>query len=132
MFQHTTWLIHQVIFATLAGQQVSLFSAAQTPERMPALPLACSLAEIFSVTSARASRISFCTKSERSARRSVSGDIQTDCGNLHVDGSLMWFVATITLRRFVAGSGRRPPHHKLPLAPQQKAASFDDLVGAGE
>ena len=23
----------------------------------------------------------------------------------------MWFVATITLRRFVAGSGRRPPHH---------------------
>jgi len=28
-----------------------------------------------------------------------------------VDGSLMWFVATITLRRFVAGSGRRPPHH---------------------
>src|SRR5271166_2232198 len=42
----------------------------------------------------------------------VLGDIQTDCGNLHVDGSLMWFVATITLRRFVAGSGRRPPHHK--------------------
>src|SRR5580704_9280873 len=41
----------------------------------------------------------------------VLGDIQTDCGNLHVDGSLMWFVATITLRRFVAGSGRRPPHH---------------------
>src|SRR6202022_5066902 len=34
----------------------------------------------------------------------VLGDIQTDCGNLHVDGSLMWFVATITLRRFVAGS----------------------------
>jgi hypothetical protein len=24
----------------------------------------------------------------------------------------MWFVATITLRRFVAGSGRRPPHQK--------------------
>jgi hypothetical protein len=42
----------------------------------------------------------------------VLGDIQTDCGNLHVDGSLMWFVATITLRRFVAGSGRRPPHQK--------------------
>src|SRR5262249_8424323 len=40
----------------------------------------------------------------------VFGDIQTDCGNLHVDSSLMWFVATITLRRFVAGSGRRPPH----------------------
>src|SRR6516165_1641535 len=44
----------------------------------------------------------------------VFRDIQTDCGNLHVDGSLMWFVATITLRRFVAGSGRRPPHQKLP------------------
>ena len=42
----------------------------------------------------------------------VLGDIQTDCGNLHVDGSLMWFVATITLRRFVAASGRRPPHQK--------------------
>jgi len=39
----------------------------------------------------------------------VLGDIQTDCGNLR-----MWFVATITLRRFVAGSGHRPPHQKLP------------------
>jgi hypothetical protein len=28
----------------------------------------------------------------------VLRDIQTDCGNLHVGGSLMWFVATITLR----------------------------------
>jgi hypothetical protein len=46
----------------------------------------------------------------------VLGDIQTDCGNLHVDGSLMWFVATITLRRFVAGSGRRPPHQELARA----------------
>jgi hypothetical protein len=48
----------------------------------------------------------------------VLGDIQTDCGNVHVDGSLMWFVATITLRRFVAGSGRRPPHQneKLPFS----------------
>ena len=27
----------------------------------------------------------------------VFGDIQTDRGNLHGDGSLMWFVATITL-----------------------------------
>src|SRR6516165_6916577 len=52
----------------------------------------------------------------------VLGDIQTDCGNLHVDGSLMWFVATITLRRFVAGSGRRPPHHKRSNAVQQKAS----------
>jgi hypothetical protein len=31
--------------------------------------------------------------------------MMTDCGNLHVDGSLMWLVATITLRRFVAASG---------------------------
>jgi hypothetical protein len=43
----------------------------------------------------------------------VLGDIQTDYGNLHVDRSLMWFVATITLRRFVAGSRRRPPHQTL-------------------
>jgi hypothetical protein len=46
----------------------------------------------------------------------VLGDIQTDCGNLHVDGSLMWLVATITLRRFVAGSGRRPPHQEPTFA----------------
>jgi hypothetical protein len=51
----------------------------------------------------------------------VLGDIQTDCGNLHVDGSLMWFVATITLRRFVAGSGRRPPHQLRTHALQQKS-----------
>jgi hypothetical protein len=30
----------------------------------------------------------------------------------------MWFVATITLRRFVAGSGRRPPHQN-PRLPQR-------------
>src|SRR5262245_1742953 len=40
------------------------------------------------------------------------GDIQTDRGNLHVDGSLGDSVATITLWQFVAGSGRRPPHQK--------------------
>jgi hypothetical protein len=40
-----------------------------------------------------------------------------------VDGSLMWFVATITLRRFVAGSGRRPPHQERPNAAQQKSAA---------
>src|SRR6202022_1843421 len=51
----------------------------------------------------------------------VLGDIQTDCGNLHVDGSLMWFVATITLRRFVAGSGRRPPHQERTHALQKTA-----------
>src|SRR6516165_6991939 len=48
----------------------------------------------------------------------VLGDIQTDCGNLHVDGSLMWLVATITLRRFVAGAGA--VHHiitSIPLPP---------------
>src|ERR1700741_5507988 len=59
----------------------------------------------------------------------VLGDIQTDCGNLHVDGSLMWLVATITLRRFVAGSGRRPPHQKrswvVPMA-----GYLSDLVGS--
>src|SRR4029077_20124300 len=44
----------------------------------------------------------------------VLGDIQTDCGNLHMDGSLMWFIATITLRRFVAGSGRGPPNQQRP------------------
>src|SRR6202022_1703156 len=51
----------------------------------------------------------------------VLGYIQTDCGNLHVDGSLMWFVATITLRRFVAGSGRRAPHHNRTRAVQHAA-----------
>jgi hypothetical protein len=49
------------------------------------------------------------------------GDIQTDCGNLHVDGSLMWFVATITLRRFVAA--RSPPHHNRTHAVYQTERS---------
>ena len=51
------------------------------------------------------------------------GDIQTDCCNLHVDGSLMWFVATITLRQFVAGSGRRSPHHNRTHAVHQTERS---------
>jgi hypothetical protein len=33
---------------------------------------------------------------------------------------------------FVAGSGRRPPHHKRTPAPQQMASSLDHLVGATE
>jgi len=54
-----------------------------------------------------------------------------------VDGSLMWLVATITLRRFVAGSGRRPPHQNLTHAPQQTMFtgcndSFDQFVGGHE
>src|SRR6516164_5894261 len=60
----------------------------------------------------------------------VLRDIQTDCGNLHVDGSLMWLVATITLRRFVAWSGRRPPHQNpnppfRPLCQPWPAADID-------
>jgi hypothetical protein len=41
----------------------------------------------------------------------VLGDIQTDRGNLHVDGSphVIRFRRT-TLWHFDAGSGRRPPH----------------------
>jgi hypothetical protein len=38
---------------------------------------------------------------------------RVDAVDLKHVGSLMWFVATITLRRFVAGSGRRPPHQTL-------------------
>src|SRR5262245_6598487 len=42
-------------------------------------------------------------------------------------------LATITLRQFVAGSGRRPPHQKATYAAQQKSVSLlDHLVGAGE
>src|SRR5262249_994201 len=47
----------------------------------------------------------------------VLGDIQTDRGNLHVDGSPSVIrLTTITLWHFDAGSGRRPPHQtrKLP------------------
>src|SRR5262249_38610762 len=41
----------------------------------------------------------------------VLGDIQTDRGNLHVDGSPSVIrLTTITLWHFDAGSGRRPPH----------------------
>src|SRR5262249_55376577 len=45
-------------------------------------------------------------------------------------------VATITLRQFVAGSGRRPPHQEPTYAAQQKMCAvprlLDHLVGAGE
>src|SRR5215467_5919682 len=45
----------------------------------------------------------------------VLGDIQTDRGNLHRDGSPQCDSSTtITLRHCDAGSGRRPPHHGLP------------------
>ena len=43
----------------------------------------------------------------------VLGDIQTDRGNLHLDGSPHVIRTTITLWHFDAGSGRRPPHQKL-------------------
>jgi hypothetical protein len=36
----------------------------------------------------------------------------------------MWFMATIILRRFVAGSGRRPPHHEPTYAVQHIAAQL--------
>src|SRR5215469_13489389 len=57
----------------------------------------------------------------------VLGDIQPDRANLHVDGSLMCFVATITLWQSVAGSGRRPPHQKQTL----RGGLLDDLVRFG-
>src|ERR1700738_3438720 len=59
----------------------------------------------------------------------VLGDIQTDFGNLLVDASLMWFVATITLRRFVAGSGRRPPHQRTNPLTRERAAREARLGG---
>jgi hypothetical protein len=41
----------------------------------------------------------------------VLGDIQTDRGNLHVDGSLHVIrLRRTTLSHSDAGSGRRPPH----------------------
>jgi hypothetical protein len=49
-----------------------------------------------------------------------------------VDGSLMWFVATITLRRFVAGSGRRPPHQEPTYAIAANSAKIPPLVGGNE
>jgi len=49
-----------------------------------------------------------------------------------VDGSLMWFVATITLRRFVAASGRRPPHQKPTYAVQQRTSLLDHIINAHE
>jgi hypothetical protein len=39
----------------------------------------------------------------------VLGDIQTDRGNVHFPSCDS--TATITLRQFIAGSERRPPHH---------------------
>src|ERR1039457_5885685 len=49
----------------------------------------------------------------------VLGDIQTDRGNLHVDGSSHVIrLQRTTLWHLGAGSGRRPPHHKQTHAPQ--------------
>jgi hypothetical protein len=43
----------------------------------------------------------------------VLGDIQTDRGNLHVDGSPdVIRLRRTTLWHLDAGSGRRPPHQK--------------------
>ena len=43
----------------------------------------------------------------------VLGDIQTDRGNLHVDGSPHVIrLRRTTLWHFDAGSGRRPPHQE--------------------
>src|SRR5262245_18470099 len=39
-------------------------------------------------------------------------------------------LATIILRQFVAGSGRRPPHQVLTHAPQQRTSLFEHLVSA--
>jgi hypothetical protein len=54
----------------------------------------------------------------------VPDNIQTDCGHPHVDGSLMWFAAMITLRRFVAGSGRRLPYHEQTCSRNRRPSLF--------
>jgi len=49
----------------------------------------------------------------------VLGDIQTDRGNLHVDGSPHVIrLRRTTLWHFDAESGRRPPHHLRTLVLQ--------------
>src|ERR1035441_9939420 len=46
----------------------------------------------------------------------VLGDIQTDRGNLHVDGSSHVIrLQRTTLWHLGAGSGRRPPHQSRPM-----------------
>jgi hypothetical protein len=55
----------------------------------------------------------------------VLGDIQTDRGNLHVDGSphVIRFRRT-TLWHFDGGSGRRPPHQQRPFALRRTGVAF--------
>jgi hypothetical protein len=55
----------------------------------------------------------------------VLGDIHTDRGNLHLDGSPHVIRTTITLWHCDAGSGRRPPHHNGTHAPQQTTLLLD-------
>src|SRR5712672_231472 len=62
----------------------------------------------------------------------VLGDIQTDRGNLHVDGSPdVIRLRRTTLWHFDAGSGRRPPHQFRTHAPQQ-IRPIRHLVAAAE
>ena len=61
----------------------------------------------------------------------VLGDIQTDRGNLHVDGSPhVICLRRTTLWHLDAESGRRPPHQLRTRAPQQTAPSHSITLSA--
>src|SRR4029453_3490317 len=61
----------------------------------------------------------------------VLGDIQTDRGNLHVDGSPdVIRLRRTTLWHLDAGSGRRPPHQTWKWHRYSTASSIDATRGA--
>jgi hypothetical protein len=59
----------------------------------------------------------------------ILGDIQTDRGNLHVDGSPHVIrLTTITLWHFDAGSGRRPPHQTRTFSPVAAMSALPSIA----
>jgi hypothetical protein len=62
----------------------------------------------------------------------VLRNIQPDCGNLHVDGSLMWFLATITPLPRPLHGWSLPRRQHLPLFADQGTRARSGMLWRGK